>query len=262
MHKEHVLRSSDESVHGLFDAESRAFRYSTDNSSTLESTELVYYRLDFENDLFTSRVYERNYGYSAESGKVMQPIQKDHTDRRVEDGPRRLEQDQAEIDDLLKAGLVSRNYRLQFRSFPTRLPFNDPNHLFPCAATLHKRFKPLRLNQYFQRTSVNHLDNLRDHKNLYKSLPSEPLVLDKVNNCDDHQVISNTEVLEEAGSIFVMKVQWIRNTPGLDFSWLSKGKVLHYKSEINFIMGVLMMIYYIMGVLMIRLLSLSVGKSC
>ena len=63
--KEKALRASDESAYSIVPSEmssrmSVSVR-SRDSISSMESKELVYYPLSFENDLFTARVYKRNY---------------------------------------------------------------------------------------------------------------------------------------------------------------------------------------------------------
>ena len=63
--KEKVLRASDESAYSIVPSRMSSHMSvsirSRDSVSSIESKELVYYPLSFEDDLFTARVYKRNY---------------------------------------------------------------------------------------------------------------------------------------------------------------------------------------------------------
>lgn len=63
--KEKALRVSDESAYSIvpsrMSSHMPASSRSRDSISSIESKELVYYPLSFEDDLFTARVYKRNY---------------------------------------------------------------------------------------------------------------------------------------------------------------------------------------------------------
>ena len=63
--KEKVLRASDESAYSIVPSRTSSHMSvstrSRDSVSSIESKELVYYPLSFEDDLFTARVYKRNY---------------------------------------------------------------------------------------------------------------------------------------------------------------------------------------------------------
>ena len=63
--KEKALRASDESAYSIvpsrMSSRMSVTTRSRDSISSIESKELVYYPLSFEDDLFTARVYKRNY---------------------------------------------------------------------------------------------------------------------------------------------------------------------------------------------------------
>ncbi|MCJ1459523.1 hypothetical protein MMC28_009902 [Mycoblastus sanguinarius] len=68
LHKaEPILRKSDESAYTLVPSEPSHFSTSTHSTNSLgnyRNSRLVYYPLSFENELFTARVYKRNYRHS------------------------------------------------------------------------------------------------------------------------------------------------------------------------------------------------------
>lgn len=59
--EEHLLQKSDESAWTIVRSEASTSICDSDYRMSMESTELIYRRLSFEDTLFTARVYKRNY---------------------------------------------------------------------------------------------------------------------------------------------------------------------------------------------------------
>ena len=91
-----ILRESDESAYSIVPSRLSSATLDRNSRMTIESTEMTYRQLIMDDDLFTSRVYKRNY---RNPRMVFQKRENLPTDKDVLSSPGSVENEQSETKD-------------------------------------------------------------------------------------------------------------------------------------------------------------------